>query len=177
MSESRSLTSTPLAAVGVPPLPTATTPTTTTTTPSTPVSSTTTEPTSPLPSAPPLESQLQKQQQSPTTILHENIHPHDRLISSIPALVMRLETLKPLHTRGALLSDAVAQVVASHRANVDGLESMEGLARMVDESIAANMDVMVRNMDAFDWRIMKLQLRIKELKVLRVESPQPFEDD
>ncbi|KAJ3194348.1 hypothetical protein HDU82_002486 [Entophlyctis luteolus] len=112
-----------------------------------------------------------------TVDLHAKVAAVDKPLDRLPAVVQRLDTLRPVHLRASLLGDAVAQVRASHERNLEGLDALEALATVVDKSLEENLDIVQRNMDAFDWRIMKLLMRIKGARVVRVESPQQFDDE
>ncbi|KAJ3022722.1 UNVERIFIED_CONTAM: hypothetical protein HDU68_008965 [Siphonaria sp. JEL0065] len=105
---------------------------------------------------PPTQSQQRIQK------LQENVYPLDKLISSIPVLVGRLETLAPIHTRGALLSDALSGVLANHKGSLQELNTLEGLAGLIDKNVSENMAVCQRNWDAFDIRIKELERRLKD---------------
>ncbi|KAI9335731.1 hypothetical protein BDR26DRAFT_865673 [Obelidium mucronatum] len=92
--------------------------------------------------------------------LHESVYPLDRLIGFVPVLVERLESLTPIHTRGAMLSDALSGVISNHKGSLQDLEMLEGLAGMIDANLTENSKVCARNWESFDVRIKELERRL-----------------
>ncbi|KAI8608606.1 hypothetical protein BC830DRAFT_1154602 [Chytriomyces sp. MP71] len=98
--------------------------------------------------------------------LHETLAPLDRPLQGLPALLARLETLAPLHTRAAQTSDAVAGVRGAHAHSREGMDGVLGVLGEVEAGLAANADLCRRNWEALEGRVKGLQARLDAVSYL-----------
>ncbi|KAI8613378.1 hypothetical protein BC830DRAFT_1132520 [Chytriomyces sp. MP71] len=107
---------------------------------------------------------LQKQTRETATekrvqALYGKMHTHDTLVSQLPYLVLRLQSLRVLHARADGLSERLNRVMAEQMKTMDSLRGVEGLVRVVEEGIRANAGAVEDNFEALEGRVKGLMLR------------------